>query len=214
MDLGGGSRVVGKNPRYEFERVRVPVVGHARLFEHVRKMARCLGLGEFVQSLRQVLLVDTRGGPLLREVPVGKVGVFVLPVERVVDDDSRRKKGLGNAQDLAAVCSVAVVGKMCIHGILEPVVVALVGVGGGCCEAPAHVLLARYIMSTCILIEINFGDLVELSTDFLRDLFDDVGVGFGGGKVVAQERLVEGEDTFDFDAEGDLERGVDHVDGF
>lgn len=57
------------------------------------------------------------------------------------------------------------------------------------------------------------GDLVELSSNILGDVFDDLGVGFGAGKVVTEEGLVEGEDAFHFDAEGDLEGGVDHVDG-
>lgn len=68
-------------------------------------------------------------------------------------------------------------------------------------------------MSACVLVEIVLGDLVELAADVLRDVFDDFGVGFGGGEVVAEESLVEGEDAFDFDAEGDLEGGVDHVGG-
>ncbi len=57
------------------------------------------------------------------------------------------------------------------------------------------------------------GDLVELSADVLGDVFDDLGVCFGAGKVVAKERLVEGKDALDFDAIGDLEGGVDHLDG-
>lgn len=68
-------------------------------------------------------------------------------------------------------------------------------------------------MSACVFVEIVLGDLAELAADVLRDVFDDVGVGFGGGEVVAEESLVEGEDAFDFDAEGSLEGGVDHVGG-
>lgn len=56
-------------------------------------------------------------------------------------------------------------------------------------------------------------DLVELSSDILGDVFNDFGVVFGIEKVVAKEALVEGEGAFDFDAEGDLEGGVDHVGG-
>lgn len=58
------------------------------------------------------------------------------------------------------------------------------------------------------------GDLVELAADIVGDVFDDLGVRFGGGEVIAQDGLVEGEDAFDFDAEGELEGGVDHFDGF
>ena len=57
------------------------------------------------------------------------------------------------------------------------------------------------------------GDLVELAADVVGDVFYDLGVGFGGGQVVPQDGLVEGEDAFDFDAEGELEGGVDHFDG-
>ena len=71
-----------------------------------------------------------------------KVGVFVLPVDRVVDLDFLRKKILGDLQDLAAVSSVAVLGEMHIHVLLESVVVSLGRVVGRCCEPPAHVLLA------------------------------------------------------------------------
>lgn len=57
------------------------------------------------------------------------------------------------------------------------------------------------------------GYLVELSTDILGNGLDNLAVGFDGGKVSTEEALVEGEDALDFDAEGDLEGGVDHVDG-
>ena len=55
--------------------------------------------------------------------------------------------------------------------------------------------------------------LVELSSNILGNVFDDLGVDLGGGEVVAEEALVEGEDAFDFDPEGDFEGGVDHVGG-
>ena len=66
-----------------------------------------------------------------------------------------------------------------------------------------------------VLVQVVLGDLVELPADIVGDVFDVLGVGFGGGggQVVPQEGLVEGEDAFDFDAEGELEGGVDHFDG-
>lgn len=213
VDLGHGGGIVGEDPRYELEGVGVPVLAHVGSFERGRDGARWRGLGEAVQSPRQLLLVDTGGTPLLRQVPVREVVVFVGPVEGVVDGDPVREEGLGDAQDLAAVGSVAVFGAVRVHVLLEPVV-EVGRVGGGRREAPAHVLLARCIVSACVFVDVVLGDLVELSTDVVGDVFDDLGVGVGVGKVVAQEGLVEGEDAFDFDAEGDLEGGVDHVDGF
>ena len=58
-----------------------------------------------------------------------------------------------------------------------------------------------------------FGDLVELASDIVGDVFDDLGVCLGGGELFVEETFVEGEDAFDFDAEGDFECGVDHLDG-
>lgn len=120
----------------------IPPLGHARLFEHVRKIARCLGLGQFFQPLHQILLVQPHKTPFVRQMPVRKVGVFVLPVEGVVYLDRIRKKSLRNVQDLAAVSSVAVTGEMLVHVLLPPDVVPLGRVGGRRCETPAHVLLA------------------------------------------------------------------------
>ena len=69
-------------------------------------------------------------------------------------------------------------------------------------------------MPSSIIVSIVLGDMVELFADTLRDVFDDLGVAVDVVEVSAEERLVECEDAFDFDAEGDLEGGVDHVDGF
>ena len=66
---------------------------------------------------------------------------------------------------------------------------------------------------TCIFIQVVSGDLVELSSDIFGNVFYDLRVGSSGGQVVFEEGLMEGEDAFDFDAEGDLEGGVDHSDG-
>ena len=66
---------------------------------------------------------------------------------------------------------------------------------------------------TCVFVQIVLRDLVKLSSDILGDVFDDLGVAFGLGKMVTEEAFVEGEVAFDFDAEGDLECGVDHVGG-
>ena len=70
-------------------------------------------------------------------------------------------------------------------------------------------------MVAYILVQVVLGDLVELAADVVGDVFYDLGVGLGGGggQVVLQEVLVEGEDAFDFDAEGELEGGVDHFGG-
>ncbi len=68
--------------------------------------------------------------------------MFVVTVERVVDHDAFREKGLGDMQDLATVSSVAVFCEMFVRVLLESDVVPLGRVGGGCCDAPAHVLLA------------------------------------------------------------------------
>ncbi len=97
--------------------------------------------------------------------------------------------------------------------LLESVVVALGRVGGGCCESPAHIPLARFIVLACVFVQVVWGDLVELLPDVIGDVFDDVGVGLGGGEMIAEELLVEGEDALNFDAEGDLEGGVEHGDG-
>ena len=58
-----------------------------------------------------------------------------------------------------------------------------------------------------VVVEVVLGDLVQLSSDGLGDVFDDRGMGFKAGEV----GLVEGEDAFDFDAEGYLVGGVDHL---
>ncbi len=97
--------------------------------------------------------------------------------------------------------------------LLEFVVVALGRVCGGCCESPAHVPLARFVVLAGVFVQVVWGDLVELLPDVVGDVFDDVGVGLGGGEMIAEKLLVESEDAFDFDAEGDLEGGVEHVDG-
>lgn len=141
--LGDRGRIVSEDPGHQFKRVGVPVFGHARLLEHLSKIARCSSLGESLQSLHQVPLVEPHEAPLVRHVPVRKAGVFVCPVERVVDlDFIREKKSLSNVQDLAAVCSIAVSFEMYVHLVLEADVIALRRVGGGCCKTPAHVLLA------------------------------------------------------------------------
>ena len=57
------------------------------------------------------------------------------------------------------------------------------------------------------------GNLVELPSDILGDILYDLRISLSGGQVVSKEGLMEGEDALDFDAEGDLERGVDHFDG-
>ena len=59
-----------------------------------------------------------------------------------MDLDLFWKESLGYMQDFAAVCSVAVFREVYFKVFLEAVVVALGRVGGGCCETPAHVLLA------------------------------------------------------------------------
>ena len=69
-------------------------------------------------------------------------------------------------------------------------------------------------MLACILVQVVLRDLAELSADVVGDIFYDLGLGFGGGQVVPQDGLVEGEDALDFDAEGDLEGRVDHFGGF
>lgn len=55
--------------------------------------------------------------------------------------------------------------------------------------------------------------LLELPSDIFGDILFDLRLGFGGGEVVSKEIFVECEDALDFDAEGDLECGVDHLDG-
>ena len=144
---------------------------------------------------------------------MGKIAVFVLPMEGVVDADAGRKERLGDVQHFAAVGTVAVFGEVRVEMVLETVVVALRWVFGGGCEGPALVLLARFVMLAGVFVQVVLGDLVELSPDVVGDVFDDFGVGGGGGEVFVEKSLVEGEDAFDFDAEGHLEGGVDHVDG-
>lgn len=68
-------------------------------------------------------------------------------------------------------------------------------------------------MPYSIIVSIVFGDMVELLADGLGDVFDDLGVAVDVVEMFAEERLVESEDAFDFDAEGDLEGRVDHGDG-
>ena len=130
-----------------------------------------------------------------------------------MDADVGWKKFLGNVEDFAAVCSVPVFGEMLVEMLLEPDVVALGRIVGGRCESPAHVSLPRGVVLTCVFVHVMLGDLVELLPDIVRDDLDDLGVGFCGIELVAKECLVEGEDALDFDAEGDLEGGVDHLDG-
>lgn len=47
------------------------------------------------------------------------------------------------------------------------------------------------------------GDLVELPSDISGNVFEDLGVDVVGNEMVAEAPLVEAEDAFDFDAEGD-----------
>ena len=68
-------------------------------------------------------------------------------------------------------------------------------------------------MAACVFVKIMLRDLAELPAGVVRDVFYDLGVGLGGGEVLLEECFVEGEDAFDFDAEGNREGGVDHVDG-
>ena len=102
---------------------------------------------------------------------------------------------------------------MLVELSLEPDVVALGRVGGGGCESPAHVFLPRSVVLAGVFVQVVLGDLVELLSDFIRDVFDDLGVGLAGSELVAKECLVEGEDALYFDAEGHLEGGVDHLGG-
>lgn len=92
--LGDGGGFVWKNSGYEFERVSVPVLGHARQLERVREIGRSPGFEEFVQSLRQVLLIHADKALFVRQVPVREVGVSFF-AERIVDFDSFRQVGLG-----------------------------------------------------------------------------------------------------------------------
>lgn len=101
---------------------------------------------------------------------------------------------------------------MCVEKILELHVVPLRRVVSGCCKAPAHVHLTRCIAITCVFVYIVARNLVQLSPDFLGDVFDNFGVGVGSDEVVAEDGLVKGEDALDLDAESDLESGIDHVD--
>lgn len=105
--LGDGGGFVWKNSRDEFERVRVPIFGHAWQLERVCEIGRCPCLRDFVQSLRQVLLVHADKALFVRQVPVREVGVSLF-AERIVDFDSFRENSLGYVQDLAAVRPVAV----------------------------------------------------------------------------------------------------------
>ena len=68
-------------------------------------------------------------------------------------------------------------------------------------------------MLACVVVEIMLRYLAELLADVVRDVFYDLSFRVGGGKVLVEECLVEGEDALDFDAEGDAEVGVDHVGG-
>lgn len=65
-----------------------------------------------------------------------------------------------------------------------------------------------------VVVEVVLGDLVQLSSDGLGDVFDDRRIGFSAGELVSEVGLVEGEDAFDFDAEGYLVGGVDHLECF
>lgn len=66
MYLSDRGRIVREDPGHQFKRVAVPTLGHARLFEHIREIARCLGLGQFVQSLHQGSPVRTDKTPFVR----------------------------------------------------------------------------------------------------------------------------------------------------
>lgn len=67
MYLGDGGRTVREeDPGHHFKRVAVPSLFHARLFEHVREIARRLGIGELLQSLRQVLPGRADKAPFVR----------------------------------------------------------------------------------------------------------------------------------------------------
>ena len=68
-------------------------------------------------------------------------------------------------------------------------------------------------MVACVFVKIVLRDLAELPADVVWDMFYDLGLGVGGGEVLVEEAFVEGEDAFNFDAEGDREGGVDHVCG-
>lgn len=128
-----------------------------------------------------------------------------------MDFDSFWKDVVGNVQNFAAVCSVAIISEMHVHLLLEPDVIPLGRVGGCRCESPPHVHLPRCVVLNCIVPEIMWGDLVKPLADILGDFFDNLPLGVRCGKVIAKEGLVEGEHAFDLDAEGDLKGGVDHV---
>ena len=132
MYLGDGGRVIGEDSGHQLKRMGVPILGQARLFKSPRQIARWLGLGELLQSFCQTPPVSTHEAPLVRQVPVPKVGVGLFPMKGVMNIDAIRKKTLGNVQNLATVPSVAVFGEMLVHVLLEPVVVPLGRVGRGC----------------------------------------------------------------------------------
>ena len=202
-DFGDGSGGVREDARDELEGVRVPFFGHVGSF--------VLVVGRFVgESLCQVLLVDAYETPLVSQVPVREIAVIFTTVEGIVDFHAGREQGLRYVEDFAAISPVAVCGEMAVELRLEAHVVARGGVVGRCCEGPAHVSLAGDVVVADIVVEVVLGDLVELAADGVGDVFYDFGGGGGAGEVVAEEGLVEGEDAFDFDAEGELEGGVDH----
>ena len=193
--------------------MRVPVFGLCRLLEYVGHAARLLRLGHQVHLLSQSVLIDTHEAPFVCQMPMCKIAVFVLAVERVVDFNTLRKNCLGDVQNFAAVSSVAIFLEVLIRVLLESYVVSLRGVGRGCCQAPAHVFPPCFVVAACVFVKIMLRDLTELQADVVRDVFNDLWFGVGGGEVLIEECFVEGEDAFDFDAEGDTEGGVDHVGG-
>lgn len=77
-NLFDGGVTVREDSGHKFDRVSVPSRGHARLLERVAYISRWLRLGQSFQSLYQASSVCTDKAPLVRKVPVRKVGVFVV----------------------------------------------------------------------------------------------------------------------------------------
>ena len=115
----------GEDAGDELEGVVVPFVGVG----HHRSVV----VGKMVGPLCQLLLVHAHEAPFVREVPVREVARVLVRVEGVVDFDPRRKKGLRQLEDFAAVGTVAVAGEVGVELRLEADVVARRRVGRRCC---------------------------------------------------------------------------------
>ena len=139
-------------------------------------------------------LVDAHDAGIVADMPPGEIRPLTL-VDKALRVRAGGQERLRNVEDFIYVGSEPETGV----NVADADIVARREKGKGAAESPAGVERARAVVVLMAA--------AEFPADVVGEGFDDCGVGVGAVKVAEEEGLVEGEDAFDFDAEGNLEVG-------